>query len=189
MIYCIYQTQKGGMRIMEEKFEDIFRACYPPIVKYLQSAKQLSLHEAEDIASEAFLLMYQKWDTLTYHTKAAMYKWAALTANNILRNRQRKEQRRPLILSWEQDITPSMMPQEDPAAYETSVEAYESCLASLMAALSPPERELLTCKILRRMSDEETAVYLNISLGTMRTRWSRLRKKIDKERRRKGGAL
>ena len=118
-----------------------------------------------------------------------MYKWAALTANNILRNRQKKEQRRPLILSWEQDITPSMMPQEDPAAYETSVEAYESCLASLMAALSPPERELLTCKILRYMSDEETAVYLNISLGTMRTRWSRLRKKIAKERRRKGGAL
>ena len=172
---------------MEEKFEDIFRTCYPPIVKYLQSAKHIGLHEAEDIASEAFLLMYQKWDTMTYHTKAAMYKWAALTANNILRNRQRKEQRRPLILSWEQDITPSMMPQEDPAAYETSEEAYENCLASLMGTLTPPERELLSCKILHRMSDEEMAAYLNISLGTMRTRWSRLRKKIAKERRRKGG--
>ena len=133
---------------MEEKFEDIFRACYPPIVKYLQSAKQLDLHQAEDIASEAFLLMYQKWDSMTYHTKAAMYKWAALTANNILRNRQRKEQRRPLILSWEQDVTPSMMPQEDAAAYEMTEEAYEHCLASLMRVLTVPERELLTCKIL-----------------------------------------
>lgn len=174
---------------MEEKFEDIFRACYPTIVKYLQSAKQLDQHEAEDIASEAFLLMFQKWDTLTHHTKAAMYKWAALTANNILRNRQRKEQRRPLILSWEQDVTPSMMPQEDAAAYEMTEEAYEHCLASLMRVLTVPERELLTCKILHHMSDEEAAGYLNISLGTMRTRWSRLRKKIARERRRKGGTL
>lgn len=172
---------------MEEKFEDIFRACYPPIVKYLQSAKQLPSHEAEDIAGEAFLLMYQKWDTLTHHTRPAMYKWAALTANNILRNRQRKAQRQPIILSWEQDVTPSMMPQEFEIEQESEEEAYAKCVASLMAILTPAERELFTCKILRRMNNEDTAAYMNISTGTMRTRWSRLRKKIAKKHRRRGG--
>lgn len=165
---------------MEEKFEDIFRACYPPIVKYLQSAKQLDLHQAEDIASEAFLLMFQKWDTLTYHTKAAMYKWAAITANNILRNRLKKEQRGPIILSLEQDLTPALMPQEDPPEIGSVEEEYARCADRLMSAMTPVEQELFTCKVLRQMSDTDTAVHLHISVPLLRTRWSRLRRKIAK---------
>ena len=163
---------------MEEKFEDIFRACYPPIVKYLQSAKQLDLHQAEDIASETFLLMFQKWDTLTHHTQAAMYKWAAITANNILRNRLKKEQRGPIVLSLEQDLSPAMIPQEVCTEYEETEKDYEQCAAVLMKTLTPSERDLFTYKILRRMDDREIADRMHISLGSLRTRWSRLRKKI-----------
>ena len=166
---------------MDEHFEDIFRACFSPIVKYLQSTEQLSLHEAEDIASEAFLLMFQKWDTLEHHTKAAMYKWAALTAKNLLRNRRKKKNREPIILSWEQDLTPAQMPKaEDPSEIGSAEEEYARCADRLMSALSPSERELFACKILRRMSDAETAAHLHISVSLLRTRWSRLRRKIAK---------
>ncbi len=163
---------------MDEHFEDIFRACFSPIVKYLRSTEHLSLHEAEDIASETFLLMFQKWDSLEHHTKAAMYKWAAVTAKNLLRNRVKKKNREPIILSWEQDLTPAQMPQEAPSDIGSAEEEYARCADRLMAAMTRDERELFTCKVLRRMSDTETAARLHISLPLLRTRWSRLRRKI-----------
>lgn len=166
---------------MEERFEDIFRTCFPPIVKYLQTAHGLDCHEAEDIASEAFLLMYRKWDTLEHHTRGAMYRWATVTAVNLLKNQNKKKSREPIVLSWEQDILPKSIPySEDWLASERSVYEYQTYADRVQSSLTPKERDLFICKVLKHMSDAEVAAELHISVGTMRTRWSRLRKKISR---------
>jgi len=166
---------------MEERFEDIFRACFLPIVKYLQTAHGLDQHEAEDIASETFLLMYRKWDTLEQHTKGAMYRWATVTAINLLKNQAKKKRREPIVLSWEQDILQKPVPySENWLADDHSPYEYQKYADRVQSSLNPNERDLFICKVLKHMSDTEVAEELHISVGTMRTRWSRLRKKISR---------
>ena len=166
---------------MEERYEDIFRTCYPAIVKYLQISHNLNRHEAEDIASEAFLLMYRKWDTIEHHNRGAMYRWAMLTAVNLLKNQQKKQSRKPIVLSLEQDILPQHIPySEEWFAGDFSPNTYQTYADRVQAFLSPNERNLFVCKVLKHMNDAEIAEELHISLGTLRTRWSRLRKKISR---------
>ena len=160
---------------MNETFEDIFKACYSPLVKYLQRTEGLTQYDAEDIVSESFLLMYQKWDTLEQHTKGAMYRWATLTARNLLKNQNRKKAKEELLLGREQErICGEPLYQEE----SDSEEEYAKHLSCVRTSLNQKEQELFDCKILQRMTDVEIAEHLHISLGSLRTRWSRLRKKL-----------
>ena len=167
---------------MEERFEDIFRACFPPIVQYLQSAHGISRQDAEDIASEAFLLMYRKWDTLEQHTRPAMYRWGLQTARNLLKNENRKKNRAPIILSLEQDCAGGLPLPEDGWTPGSDVEkTYLQYVDRIMNSLSGDERELFSYKLDGRMTDREIATQMHISVGTLRTRWSRLRRKLSRD--------
>lgn len=80
---------------IEQTYQTIYRSCFPKLVTYLQRKYACNRQDAEDIASQALHILWQKWDGLDSHTEAGILCWLFLTVQNLMRNEAKKKAAKP----------------------------------------------------------------------------------------------
>ena len=162
----------------EQIYQNIYRASFPKLVTYLRHRYACNGQDAEDIAAQALHILWQKWDTLETHTEAGLLRWLLLCAQNLMRDERKKRKRRPEVVSLEDMADthhPALPPAPDPWQDKANYDRY---VAEIQRRLSEKDAALFHAKIVEHARDEEIAARLGISIGTLRVRWLRVKRRI-----------
>ena len=142
-------------------FEDVFAAHYEPVLRalYLLTGSPI---EAEDLAQEAFVRIYEKRERLSSAGNVAGYVYR--TAVNVHRSRLRRVRvaARRLGVLHPPDVGDGLDAIDD-----------RDALRRALAGLSRGEREALVLVEWVGMSDQEAGEVLGATHGAVRTRISR----------------
>lgn len=158
--------ETGAVVSGTESFEEFFEAAYEPVLRALFLVTG-SLHEAEDVAQEAFVRMYERWDELRRRPNPAGY--AYRTALNVHRSRRRR-----LRVAARRMVRPI-----SPDPITASEDRDE--LRRALGRLPRGQREALVLVEWVGMSDEEAGDVLGVSPVAIRVRISRARHALRTE--------
>jgi RNA polymerase sigma-70 factor, ECF subfamily len=135
--------------------------------------------DAEDAAQDTFLKAYRNLNA--YRPSASFYTWLYRVAVNTCLDHKRKISLRSLwFLSDNEDRAdsfPSNIP--SPEAAYSNKQSMQS-LRSALNKLSKKLRVVIVLKELDRLSYEEIAEILEVSVGTVKSRISRAREELQK---------
>jgi RNA polymerase sigma-70 factor (ECF subfamily) len=123
-------------------------------------------HDAEELAQEAFILAWQKLDSV--HEPAKVGAWIHRIARNLATKHAGK--RRPLSLDY--DLPDDSLSQPDGNSNDDSNGRVVELLAAV-ARLEEPHREVVARKHFDGQTGEEISKQLGIARGTVRSRLSR----------------
>jgi RNA polymerase sigma-70 factor (sigma-E family) len=121
---------------------------------------------AEDVVQEAFLGLYQRWNTLRDTASAPGYLRVSVLngCRMVLRSSARRDDRTARIASE--------LPWESAEATALVSEEYRQLLSGIRA-LPPRQREALVLRYYLDLSEEETARSMGIGRGTVKSATSR----------------
>jgi RNA polymerase sigma-70 factor (ECF subfamily) len=131
-----------------------------------------SAGEAEEAAQEAFV---KAWRALPRFRAGAPFRpWLLAIVANEARNRRRAAGRRAGLA-----LRAAQAAERDPGTHEPTPEAQalaadqRQALLVALAGLDDRDRDVLTCRFLLELSEEETAAALGCRRGTVKSRTSR----------------
>jgi RNA polymerase sigma-70 factor (ECF subfamily) len=155
--WWVLQAQSGS----HEALNELFKIVQEPLFRYVVSiAKDQQL--AEDILQEVFIRIYRKLRWL--REPQAFRTWTYQIASREAFRYLKRERRWNDQLRDEQTLTAIPV-----AEHEFSRELIES-VPQLVASLSPASRAVVILFYLHEMSLVETAVVLDIPVGTVKSR-------------------
>jgi RNA polymerase sigma-70 factor (ECF subfamily) len=157
---------------MARSFEVAFEAEFAPLHRYL--ARRLGASLADDLAAETFAVAFRSWDRLD--PARPVRPWLYGIAANLLRHHWRKEQR--MLRAYARTGVDPVFADEDAAVERADAEARQRELAAALAELRRDEREILLLHAWAELTDSEIAEALDIPLGTVKSRLSRVRDKL-----------
>ena len=159
---------------MDQKFEDVFRAEFPQLYRFV--FRRVGNSAAEDIAAETFAIAYRRWDERD--SEKPPRPWLYGIATNVLRHHWRRE-RRMLRTYTHIPVGPVDLEVDDEVLDEQlDATAQRSALASALADMRPAEREVLLLHAWAEMSDVEIAQALELPPGTVKSRLHRAREAL-----------
>lgn len=175
----IKQVKKGD----QAAFEDIVTFFQNKI--YQHCYRMLgNVHEAEDIAQEAFIRAYINIDS--YDEKRKFSTWLYRIATNLTIDRLRK--RKPdyyldAEIKGSKGLTMYSHVQADNRLPDEEVEGLElqCCIHKEIYALPPKYRAIIILRYLEEFSLKEISEVLDIPLGTVKTRIHRGRETLRKK--------
>lgn len=159
-------------------YDDAFREYYSVIVKYC--ARRVDWFSAEDIASNAFLILYRKWDELKSHENKVLLTWLYRTAGNLIKETWRANKAE--IVSMSDETIARLVEQKLQEAEE--IDAYEEIIRSeqyvldIKKELKDEEWQLFEYIVLKKYSYRKVAEMLNLSEAAVKMRWYRLQTKV-----------
>jgi RNA polymerase sigma-70 factor, ECF subfamily len=144
-----------------EIFEDFFHAHHERLLRamYLATGDR---HEAEDLAQEAFVRVFERWERVREMEDPVGYLYR--TALNLRRSRLRR-----LALAARKAVRPDPRPDEQEAVED------RSAVHRALAMLPEGQREALVLVEWLEMTDERAGALLGVSAGAVRTRLHRAR--------------
>ena len=156
--------------------------------KYQRSVHALAwrkigdFHIAEDITQDTFLQAYQKLSTLKEPQRFAS--WLYVIAANYCKMWMRKKR---LSTQSLEDINSTALERATYSGYviaeneQTTAEAQREVVKKLLAKLQESERTVITLHYLGGMTYKEISEFLGVSVGTIKTRVYRARRRLKKE--------
>ena len=126
--------------------------------------------EAEDAAQEGFVKAFRALGR--FRTGEPFRPWLLKIVVNEARNRLRSSARRDALVVRASAEKPSGEAAPSPEAALLDAERRELLLAAV-EALPEPQREVISCRYLLDLSEEETAAVLGLRRGTVKSRTSR----------------
>ena len=139
---------------------------------------------AEDLTSEVFILLYEKWDSLSNHEEARVLKWLYNAALIKIREHHRLASKKPLVYSWE-DYNSLEDPQcEEPTYDDTQTDdevIYQQYLEQIKAYLREKDRQTFELKIEKHYTIAQIAKELNANEVTIKVRWYRIQQKLKEK--------
>jgi RNA polymerase sigma-70 factor (ECF subfamily) len=146
------------------QFEHIFQSHYEAIRNYIYY-KSGSIAEAEDIAQEAFLKIWEKRETIIQSTvRSLLY----TIAGNIFLNR-RHHQNVELRFAMLQDSEKTSSSPE----YDLELKEFADRLQNALSALTEKNRTVFLMNRIDRMTYQEIAGSLNISVKAVEKRMNK----------------
>ena len=139
-------------------------------------------HIAEDITQETFLKAYQKLSTLKKPQRFAS--WLYVIATNDCKMWIRKKR---LSTQSLEDINSTALESATYSGYviaeneQETAEAQREVVKKLLAKLQESERTVITLHYLGGMTYKEISEFLGVSVGTIKTRVYRARRRLKKE--------
>jgi len=158
-----------------ESFTEVHDRYFALIFRYV--AARLGAQAAEDVASETFLVAFDRRSTFDPE-RGDLRVWLFGIATNLVARHRRQEARRYRALA-------RIAPAPDAEGHESRVVASVAArrlapeLALALSRLSPGERDVLLLVAIGQLGYEEVASALGISSGTVGSRLSRARKKLN----------
>jgi len=133
---------------------------------------------AEDLTSITFLEAWRHRDRMPSGDAGSALPWLLGVSNNVVRNARRGQRRYQEVL--ERLPAPSVVPPAEEHAIARSVtEAGLRHALNTISGLPEREREVVMLVLWSGLSYEETATTLAIPVGTVRSRLSRARTKLQ----------
>ncbi len=133
---------------------------------------------AEDLTSITFLEAWRHRDRLLSGDAGKALPWLLGVSNNVVRNAKRGQRRYHDVL--ERLPAPTVIPPaEDQAIARSVTEAGLRAALEAISALPEREQEVVTLVLWSGLSYEEAATALAIPVGTVRSRLSRARSKLQ----------
>ena len=126
--------------------------------------------EAEDAAQEGFVKAFRALGR--FRTGEPFRPWLLKIVVNEARNRLRSSARRDALVVRVTAEKPSGEAAPSPEAALLDTERRELLLAAV-EALPEPQRDVISCRYLLELSEEETAAVLGIRRGTVKSRTAR----------------
>lgn len=157
-----------------EMFAELFDRHSRTVFRY--AAQRLGGQAAEDLVGETFLVAFQRRDRFDSAFGDAR-PWLLGIATNLISRRRRAEAAhyRALLRS------PREAPAEEQAdriVARVSAAAVRPALAEALKALAARDRDVLLLIAWAELSYEQTALALDIPVGTVRSRLNRARRKV-----------
>lgn len=165
------------------EFDDWYRAHGRAIYRFI-ARRVRSAEDAEDILQSTYLGAWE--NRASYRGTAQPKTWLTAIALNVMRNH----------LSRVSDYRFVVEPIDDHESALLDLRAPERCMSvkqtfltvlEFMQGLSPDQQRMLELLFVDNVSYVEVAAALGIPVGTVRSRLSRLRSKLEKHFERKGG--
>jgi RNA polymerase sigma-70 factor (ECF subfamily) len=180
-------TPDGGGRVSDEALAaarvrsdpEVFTEVYDRYFRaiYLYVAGRLGAGPAEDIAAETFAVAFGQRDRFD-PARGGLRPWLFGIATNLVARYRRAEARHYRALARVQDI-PSAGSHEDRVVAKVAAGRRLPQLLAALAALPQGERDVVLLVALGELSHEEVAQALGISAGTVGSRLSRARKRLQ----------
>jgi len=150
-------------------FTSFYEAAYPDLVRFLQ--RRTGADHAEDLAAEAFLVVWRRLDELPRLRDDARA-WLFGIARNILLNEHRGERRRQALAVRLADVTSLTVDSH------TDFVVSRVDLATAWNLLSEVHQEVLSLAVLEDLKAPQAAAVLGISPVAFRLRLSRARRAL-----------
>lgn len=163
-------TYEEAYRIHRKRIE-----CFCQYKLYSKSDE-----EAEDIASEIFILLFQKWETMDSHEGDRIKAWLYRAATLKVMESNRKAHQAPEVCEFDET---RMGETEDILArdFEEDSRIFEQYLRQIKSILSRKDLILFEMKVEKKYTLAQAAESLKIKETTVRVRWFRIQKKLEKE--------
>ncbi len=155
-------------------YDKAFKKNHSIMVRYC--ARKVGGYMAEDIASEAFMLLYIKWDALVSHDEKLITAWLYKVIDRKVMEYQRKNCGEKETVDWS-DVEKTYA--DDTVDGLAEEKRYNLYMREIRQRLSKLEIGIFDCMIVNKMSVAETAEKLRISQVNVRVRLSRVRKRIE----------
>ena len=158
-----------------EQFTAVYDRYFRDIYRYV--AGRLDTQAADDIAAETFLVAFGQRDRFD-PGRGSLRPWLFGIATNLVARHRRTEARhyRALSHTGTESVIES---HENRVVTSVTAEQMRARLIRALAALSPGERDVVLLVALSQLSHEEVAEALGISYGTVGSRLSRARKRLQ----------
>ena len=164
----------AASREQSEVFAELFDRHSRAVFRY--AAQRLGTQTAEDVVGETFLVAFQRRDRFDPAFGDAC-PWLLGIATNLISRRRRTEAAHYRALLR----TPREVPAEEQAeriSARVSAAAMRPLLAEALSTLAARDRDVLLLIGWAELSYEQTALALDIPVGTVRSRLNRARRKV-----------
>ncbi len=162
-------------------FDEIYRKKYKTVVAYCYERTRHNQYLAEEAASRAFRVLFQKWDTLNSHEEPVLQSWLLRTAYYTVKEicRQQPPAHEPLDEPWCRDLADEMQSRNG-NFYDLVTEKlqFECYVSQIEKALRPRARELFHYIVADGLSIRDAAEKMSITENALRIRWLRLQKEL-----------
>lgn len=155
-------------------FDEAFYQNYSLMLKYCN--RRLNPNISEDIVSEAFVLLYTKWDTLVSHQEKLITAWIYKVLRLKCMEYRREIYSRKNTIDLNYVLDGSVYLDNISPFFEEYNYLYY--INAIQKKLSEIERTVFDCIIVKEMSVADTAKHLNISQNNVRVRLSRTKTHI-----------
>lgn len=162
-------------RSSPERFTSIFDRHYRDIYAYV--ARRLGPDLAEDVASETFLIAFDRRNTFDMSCPDAR-PWLYGIASNLVARHVRTESRRYKALARMPSGSSSTSSSSDEVIGRLDAGALKGRLAAALRELPEPVRAVLLLVAWAGLNQQEAAVALGIPAGTARSRLHRARQEM-----------
>ncbi|MEU7615773.1 RNA polymerase sigma factor [Micromonospora rifamycinica] len=153
----------------EAAFRELFEAAYDDLLVFVERRTDFAL--ADDVVAETFLVAWRRLDDVPDSLDEARA-WLFTVAHNLLRNRQRSEQRQQkLVLRIVRE------PEGDTGGDADAVAAHVD-LTRAWQRLSPADQEALTLTAIEDLTGPQAAHVLGISRTAFSLRLLRARRRL-----------
>lgn len=164
-------------------FEEFYKIYYNRFLNYCTISFGIDESDAEDIVQNAFLALYQSWDTFDTHTEPGLFVWMRKTIKYMVYTYNRKKAKDPVIIEvgeWishedEQDISDNSA---TPDQFTDDEEAYLAYIDAIRQRLSPSQKAIYECVIVNKNDVTTAAKILHMNENTVKVALKRLRKRI-----------
>lgn len=156
----------------EKRFAELYELAYRDVLRFIQ--RRAGPDHAEDIAHEAFLVVWRRLDDLPEKHEDARA-WLFTTARNCLFNSQRGHARQgALAIRVAARTAPFIDTEHD--LTEQRID-----LAAAWRVLRPEEQEVLSLAVWEQLPSKQAGEVLGISSASYRLRLHRARKSLRRE--------
>jgi RNA polymerase sigma-70 factor (ECF subfamily) len=167
----------AGFRSDPDRFTAVYDRYFRDVYRYV--AGRLDVQAADDIAAETFLVAFGRRDRFD-PARGALRPWLFGIATNLVARHRRAEARHYRALAGAGGATAAATDShENRVVALVAAQRMQPQLARALATLSAGERDVVLLVALSQLSHEEVAQALGISYGTVGSRLSRARSKLQ----------
>jgi RNA polymerase sigma-70 factor (ECF subfamily) len=167
----------AGFRSDPDRFTAVYDRYFRDVYRYV--AGRLDVQAADDIAAETFLVAFGQRDRFD-PARGALRPWLFGIATNLVARHRRAEARHYRALAGAGRATAAAADShENRVVALVAAQRMQPQLARALTTLSAGERDVVLLVALSQLSHEEVAQALGISYGTVGSRLSRARSKLQ----------
>lgn len=160
-------------------FDESYEIYRSRIERYFQAQFKYTLHDAEDLTAEVFIVLYQRWNEFDSHEKSAISAFLYKTATNMAMEFQRKQRNQPTLCDLDDVPEENLAQPPKHLDQEEETSKYKYYIDQIKAILSPKERITFQYMIDNDCDAHRAAQEFNTNVVNVRVRWCRIRKKIE----------
>ena len=145
------------------------------------AARRLGSDMAADVTAETFAIAFEKWDRFD-PVRGSELAWLYGIASNLIRRQWRTERRRLRTLMLAAGRTDALIDPLLEVDHRSELTAQLAEAYALVASMSETDRDLLFLSAWQGLGPGEIAEALHVPVGTVKSRLSRMRAALRRER-------